>query len=111
MPASPAGTVASSCYRATAGGRPGQRGCYGQRSWSGSSIYIGHQAHAVDLVRLRDGEMLVCTFPLLPVRGGRLRSRRRCRSGWLWGFYQAVSRVVIAAAYIWHSEIVAPVGL
>lgn len=42
----------------------------GQRSWPGISSYIGHQAHAVDLERLRDGEMLVCTFPLLPVRGG-----------------------------------------
>lgn len=89
------GTMASR-YRATAGGRPGQRGCLacGQRGWPGSRpLYRSQGMHGALGMASRWGEGGLHFLVAASAYGAGSAVAGAIGSGWLWCFYPTVSRV------------------
>lgn len=84
-------------------GVPGQRACLacgaGRLVWETSPVLVTGARGGLGAACSREGVICAFSFTAGAVMG-RPRGRRRCRSGWLGGFYQAVSRVDEASGLV-----------
>lgn len=78
-------------------GVPGQRACLaygaGRLVWETSPVLVTGARGGLGAACSREGVICAFSFTAGAVMG-RSRSRRRCRSGWLWGFYRVAGLTI-----------------